>query len=229
MSGATLTVASVSQGTLAVGQMVTGPGVLTGTIITATSSGTGGAGTYGISIAQTVPAVAMVSAVGGVPLLPHSIYVAVFGGAAQAIGNAIWSKKSPGCNYNGNTTVTVLDTSPGYGQPYPSYTVTFETPATTPIIFAVAMEQNPSVPANAVALVRAAIVASFAGLDGGPRCRMGSLIFASRFYANVTGLGTWACIYSIQLGLGIANQNFITMPINMEPTLQASDVTVLFT
>src|SRR6267154_6816292 len=49
-------------------------------------------------------------------LSPHSLYVAVVGGEAQAIGEAIWNKKDVGCDYNGNTTVTVEDPS-GYSPP----------------------------------------------------------------------------------------------------------------
>jgi RHS repeat-associated protein len=54
ISGSTLTVSSVSSGTLAVGQGVVGTGLATGTVITALGSGTGGVGTYTVSPSQTV-------------------------------------------------------------------------------------------------------------------------------------------------------------------------------
>ena len=53
-SGTTLTVASVSSGTLAVGQSLYGVGVLAETVITALGSGSGGIGTYTINRSQTV-------------------------------------------------------------------------------------------------------------------------------------------------------------------------------
>jgi hypothetical protein len=56
ISGTTLTVTSVSQGALAVGQVISGPGVATGTAITALGTGTGGSGTYTLSKSQTVAA-----------------------------------------------------------------------------------------------------------------------------------------------------------------------------
>jgi len=63
-SGTTLTITSVSSGTLAVGQTVYNPGILwttsgfpSGTTITALGTGTGGAGTYTISAASTVGSV----------------------------------------------------------------------------------------------------------------------------------------------------------------------------
>jgi hypothetical protein len=55
ISGTTLTVDVVNSGALAVGQVVKGTGVAAGTTITAQLSGpTGGAGTYRVSISQTV-------------------------------------------------------------------------------------------------------------------------------------------------------------------------------
>jgi len=63
-SGTTLTITSVSSGTLAVGQTIYNPGILwttsgfpSGTTITALGTGTGGAGTYTISAASTVGSV----------------------------------------------------------------------------------------------------------------------------------------------------------------------------
>jgi len=53
-SGTTLTVTAVTSGTLYVGQTIQGAGLLTGTIITALVSGTGGTGTYTINKSQTI-------------------------------------------------------------------------------------------------------------------------------------------------------------------------------
>ena len=50
--------------------------------------------------------------IGGYTLNPNSIYVAAVGGTDDDVARALWTKKSPGCGYNGNTTVTVLDQNP---------------------------------------------------------------------------------------------------------------------
>jgi len=50
----TLTIASVTSGSLFVGSVLSGSGVTTGTTITAYGTGTGGAGTYTVSASQTV-------------------------------------------------------------------------------------------------------------------------------------------------------------------------------
>lgn len=231
ISGTTLTVSAISSGALAVGQTVVGNGVAQSTLITTLGTGAGGTGTYVVGVSQTVASESMTAAVGGVPLAPNSLYVGVSGGQAQAIGQAIWSKKSPGCNYNGNTTVTVVDSGPAgypYEPPYPQYQVTFQTLINTAVVFSVLMQNNAQVPSNAVTLVQNAILQSFVGADNGPRARAGSWIFASRFYANIAALGPWAAIYGIQIGVGTANANAVLMQINQEPVCSASNITITF-
>jgi uncharacterized phage protein gp47/JayE len=163
--------------------------------------------------------------VGGVTLVGHSIYVAVVGGEAADIAQAIWSKKSLGANYNGNTSFPVTDTS-GYDYPYPSYVVTWETPAPLPILFAVQIANNPQLPSNIVSLVQQAIVASFNGTDGGSRARIGSTIFASRFYGNIVSLGVTVSILSLLLGPTTPTLASYTVPINNTPTIDTSNIAV---
>lgn len=54
ISGTTMTVSAVANGTLAVGQIISGAGVTAGTYITALGTGTGGTGTYTVSASQSV-------------------------------------------------------------------------------------------------------------------------------------------------------------------------------
>jgi hypothetical protein len=54
ISGNTLTVSAVAQGTLELQGVISGPGITIGTTITAFGSGTGGVGTYTVSPSQTV-------------------------------------------------------------------------------------------------------------------------------------------------------------------------------
>lgn len=138
--------------------------------------------------------------ISGVTLAAHSLYVAAVGGDQTAIATAIWSKKAPGCAYNGNTTVTIQDSRSGYSPPFPSYNVTFEIPPALPILFAVNLANSSQVPANAATLIQAAIIAAFSGADGGTRARIGSTLFASRFYAGIAALGSWAQIIRLQIG-----------------------------
>jgi len=136
----------------------------------------------------------------GVSLPAHSLYVCVSGGDPNAVALAIWSKKMPGCAYAGGTTVAVQDQSSGYQPPFPTYNVSFQTAAPLTLIVSVVMVNSRLVPSDAASQIQAAILNAFVGGDGGPRARIGSTIFASRFYAPVATLGAWAQIISITLG-----------------------------
>jgi uncharacterized phage protein gp47/JayE len=138
--------------------------------------------------------------VGGQILVPNSLYVAAVGGAALDVATAIWSKKAPGCNYNGNTTITVQDQSSGLTPPFPSYPVTFLIPPALDIVFAVNLLNNALVPSDAVAEIQQAIMQAFAGADGLPRARIGSTLLASRYYPPIVKLGSWAQILSVTIG-----------------------------
>jgi hypothetical protein len=138
--------------------------------------------------------------VGGQILAANSLYVAAVGGDALAIATAIWSKKAPGCNYNGNTTVIVQDQSSGLVPPFPSYPVTFLIPPALDIVFAVNLLNNALVPSDAVAQIQQAIMSAFAGADGLPRARIGSTLLASRYYPPIVKLGSWAQILSVTIG-----------------------------
>jgi len=59
ITGTTLTVASVTSGTLYVGQTIQGAGITSQTIITALGTGTGGAGTYTVNNSQTIASITM--------------------------------------------------------------------------------------------------------------------------------------------------------------------------
>lgn len=88
-----LTVTAITEGVLAVGQLVSGAGVAVGTYITALGTGTGGTGTYTVGVSQTVASEAMVINAwnaldytskasepdGGVALAKHLSYLVAFG------------------------------------------------------------------------------------------------------------------------------------------------------
>jgi uncharacterized phage protein gp47/JayE len=157
-------------------------------------------------------------------LVSHSIYVAVVGGAASDIAAAIWAKKPPGADYNGNTSVVVQDMN--YSIPYPSYTVKFQIPTTTPILFAVQIANNPALPANIQTLVKNAIINAFAGGDGGQRARIGSTIFASRFYSPISAVDPNVAIISVLLGKTSATLASYTAGIDEVPVVSAANISV---
>ena len=82
MSGGGLTVSAVTTGTLAVGQSLSGTGIVAGTVITGLGTGTGGTGTYAISQPSTSSG-ATVTASGG------TLTVSAVGSGAIALGDVL--------------------------------------------------------------------------------------------------------------------------------------------
>ena len=159
------------------------------------------------------------------PILPHSVYVAVVGGTDAEVAAAIWRKKDTGCDYNGNTTVTVTDNA-GYSYPQPTYTVKFERPAALPVLFAVSLVDDPSLPSDIVQRVKAAIIARFNGADGTTRERIGSLILASRYYGAVVAVASNVSLISVLIGTVTPTLSQVAVGIDQRPTLSEADISV---
>lgn len=162
-------------------------------------------------------------------LAPHSLLISVVGGEDQEIANAIWRKKDIGCDMNGDTTVTVVD-SEGYSPPYPEYEITFERPDALPIFVRVELANSPSLPVDIVAQVKAAVIATFLGENGGTRVRIGSLLLASKFYPAVINLGPEVSVLSILIGTsGPGALTSILIGVDQAPTIDAANITVVLT
>ena len=157
-------------------------------------------------------------------LLPHSYYIAVAGGNSVDIINAIWLKKDIGCNYNGNVTMTVQDQEVSY--PYPEYKIAYNIPASVPILFSISIINDPLMPSNIVDLIKKAIIDAFSGADGGQRARIGSTIFASRYYAPVAATYQNINIISIFVGINIASSTSVALGIDQAPTVSESNIQV---
>ncbi|SEF31334.1 baseplate J/gp47 family protein [Variovorax sp. NFACC27] len=160
------------------------------------------------------------------PLVPHSLYVAVVGGAATDIAQAIWLKKDVGCDYNGNTVVNITDNS-GYNQPLPTYAVKFMIPPSLPIKFAVQLVNSPLLPSNIVALVQNAIINAFNGVDGGSRARIGSLLLASRYYGPVSLIDPSVSVLSILLGSSTPTLTSQLVGVDQFPTVTSANISVM--
>lgn len=159
------------------------------------------------------------------PVVAHSVYVAVVGGIDADVAQAIWDKKDLGCNYNGNTTVVVTDTS-GYSYPFPTYNVKFQRPSTLAIKFAVQIVNNPLLPLDIVTRVKNAIIAKFNGTDGTVRERIGSTILSSSYYAPVANCAPYVALLSILIGTGSPTLTQVPVGIDQRPTVTAGDISV---
>jgi hypothetical protein len=159
------------------------------------------------------------------PMKAHSIYVAVVGGIAADIAKQIWIKKSAGCAMNGNMSVIISDNN--YSYPPPTYTILYNIPTSTPILFAIQIANNSTLPGNIITLVQNAIIAAVSGSDGGSRARIGGTLLASRYYAPVTNVSlTGINIISLFIGITSPTLNSIQLGIDQAPTVSASNISV---
>lgn len=223
ISGTTLTVSAVAAGTIGIGSIINGQGITANTFVTAILTGTGQVGTYTVNHSQSVSSEVMhapgvVMGVTNYPMVSNSLYVAVVGGLASAIAQAIWEKKDVGCSYNGNTSVIVTDNA-GYSYPPPSYNVLFNIPTPVTINFSVDIENNSSLPSNIVTLVQAAVTAQFTGANGNTRERIGSTVLAGRYYAPISAVAANVSIVSVLIGTSSPVDTSISVGIDQVPTL----------
>jgi hypothetical protein len=112
VSATTLTVTTVSSGTLAVGQSLYGVGVSAETVITALGTGTGGTGTYTVNVSQTVTARSLNSTATG------ARFTATIAGttmtvSAVATGTIYLGQTIQGAGVTAGTVVTALGTGTG--------------------------------------------------------------------------------------------------------------------
>lgn len=160
------------------------------------------------------------------PIAPHSVYVAVVGGAAADIAKAIWSKKSLGCDYNGTTTYTVTDSN--YAAPQPQYVVKWVTPAALPVFFKITIVNNPNMVSNVSDLIKTAVANAFSGADGGSRARIGATLYAGRYYPGIAGTDPNVEILSVTLGTATnPTGTSLTVGIDQSPTLDTANIQVV--
>lgn len=164
----------------------------------------------------------------GITLLAHSFYAAVVGGTDLAVATAIFNKLDVGCNMNGNTSVVVADNS-GYNIPVPTYNIKFQRPADLQIYFAITVQNLSGQPNSIVATqIQNAVIAAFGGADGGQRARIGSTIYATRYFLPVS-LAAALAILSIYVGVAPAPVTISQyVGIGSSPKLQAANIAVTF-
>jgi len=112
ISGTTLTVTAVTNGTLAVGQALFGVGVTSETIITALGTGSGGVGTYTVNLSQSVASETMNSTVVGA-VITGSITTTTLTVTAVTSGTLYVGQTIQGAGVTVNTMITALGTGTG--------------------------------------------------------------------------------------------------------------------
>lgn len=161
-------------------------------------------------------------------LKPHSIYVAVIGGSNQDIAEAIYRSLSAGCDYNGNTQITVVDP-----HTHAKEKVTFMRPTLQNVYVKVNVFDK-DLPDDYENLIKNAVITNFYGQDeqieiageAVTRAIMGQDIYASRFLPSILNKNI-SSLLSVQISLD--NQlfsDYVHIKIDKEPYIDESNITV---
>ena len=168
--------------------------------------------------------------VDGYSLKPHSIYVAVIGGTNEEIAEAIYNSLSAGCDYNGNTTVSVTDEYTGAVE-----NVTFMRPSDYPIYFKVTVQDDNNLPDGYEQIIKTAISNNFYGTDTSTtingdsilRIVMNSDVYASRFLPSILNAGVNQ-ILSVELSTdGATWADFLHIPITASPSVDSANISIV--
>jgi len=108
ISGTTLTVTAVANGTIGVGQSLFGVGITSETVITALGTGSGGVGTYTINISQTVSTAETMNSTAVAAKITASISGSTLNVTAVASGTLYPGQTIQGTNVTANTVITAL-------------------------------------------------------------------------------------------------------------------------
>jgi hypothetical protein len=158
----------------------------------------------------------------------HCVYIAVYGGEAQDIAQAIFIKNQAGCDMVGNTDYEITDTESDSQNP-PKYTMTWNTPTSTRTYFKVQVANNSLVPSDVVSLVQSAIVSAFNGNGDLAKARIGAKVYAGSYYSVVNGVASNA-INALDISISLDGATFtssVEYGVDQIPSLDASDISVV--
>ena len=170
--------------------------------------------------------------VDGYTLKPHSVYVAVLGGSDSEVAAAIYNSLSAGCDYNGNTTVSVTDENTGAVED-----VTFMRPTDYPIYIRVTVQDDSNLPDGYADIIKQAVYDNFYGLDTTTtindenilRVVMNTDLYASRFLPSVLNAGLNQVLRTELSTDGSTWVDFLHMPISAAPSLALNNISVVIT
>lgn len=115
ISGTTMAVTQMGSGTISVGQLVVGSGVLANTIVTALGTGTGGVGTYTVSVSQTVAQSSLGTAAQAATQPTDNAQSAITRGQASGVIACYVSTQSPSAVAQSTTAEQSLTIQTGTG------------------------------------------------------------------------------------------------------------------
>lgn len=150
-------------------------------------------------------------------LKPHSIYVAAVGGDDTAVAEAVLRYAGSGCDFNGNTEITVYDHS--YNDPKPAYQVAFMRPNELPVYFRIKIERGAFIGADTA--IKQAVINAFKG-------RIGANLYAIGYVAPVVKAVPNVHVLDVEIGLSAGSMgNSVAVGIDQTPVVRAENIEVV--
>lgn len=150
-------------------------------------------------------------------LKPHSIYVAAVGGDDTAVAEAVLRYAGSGCDFNGNTEITVYDHS--YNDPKPAYQVAFMRPVELSVYFRIKIERGAFVGAETA--IKQAVIAAFKG-------RIGANLYAIGYVSPVVKAVPNVHVLDVEIGLSAGSMgNSVAVGIDQTPVVRAENIEVV--
>ncbi|MGV7078504.1 baseplate J/gp47 family protein [Testudinibacter sp. P80/BLE/0925] len=154
-------------------------------------------------------------------LSPHSVYVAVVGGNNNDIAKAIWKYSGNGCDYNGNTIVTIKDDT--YHEPKPTYEIKFMRPTPLPIYFQVKLKTGALEGYSAMA--KESIKTAFNGKN---KAKIGSIIYAISYVSFLVNDLSGSHLLDVKVGKSKGSySDSVEIGINQYPTIADANIEVI--
>ena len=158
----------------------------------------------------------------------HSVFVSVVGGSDEDIAEAIYNSCSAGCDYNGNTTVSVTDSATKAVEK-----VTFYRPAEFDVYVKVTLQGRDTLPDEYEKTVKSAVYNNFYGestatIGGNPILRVapGDTILASRFIPSILDAGVSQVVRITVSTDGKTWSETAYVPITQNPVLTEAHIAV---
>lgn len=164
-----------------------------------------------------------------VSVLPHSVYISVYGGSDENVAKAIFNNYNPGANLNGETTYTVMDNQ-HYQPPYPEYVMQWHKATAQRVYFKVYLDSSLNPPSDITAQVKERVSEVFNGhYKGIVRARIGSTISAGKYYEPVIAIEQYSVgVNNIHVSLDGTNYDrSVTVGVDEIPVIQEGDIEVI--
>ena len=154
----------------------------------------------------------------GVNINAHSIYCCVDGGNADDVAQALFSRKSPGCGYTGNTKVNVTDSIANA-----TYEVSFDFATQVPIYASITVSTGTAAAPDLEATIKQAFIDySNGNIEGFSGFKVGGDISAFEIAAGIGAAVTGIVVQDLKIGTISGNLSTAEIPININQVAQFS-------